>query len=83
MLVSMTVIDKIGRRTLLISSAALMCISSAGLCGCIFVTQLKVDTGITTNMLSLIFIGNCISAYSLGFGPVPWVIVGEIFSIEV
>lgn len=81
--VSMTVIDNVGRCKLLISSAVIMCISSAGLYGCLLVSYIEIIPDIIINIVSMIFIGICISAYYVGFGPVPWVVIGEIFSPEV
>ncbi|XP_027853963.2 facilitated trehalose transporter Tret1-2 homolog [Aphis gossypii] len=79
--VAIIIIDNKGRRILLISSAVIMCLCLAGLAFCIiFKTQLNTST---FGNLSMILIMIFILAYSLGFGPVPWVIMGEIFSTKV
>lgn len=83
-IVSLSIIDKAGRRVLLIISAVMMCISLAGLVSCI---MLKDNTNFESSAifawLPLIVIAVYISAFSIGFGPVPWIIMGEIFSAEV
>lgn len=65
-LVTMSVIDKIGRCYLLIISATIMCLSSAGLAVC-FVLSVKLII-IISNVISPNFVLICISAYSLSFG---------------
>lgn len=76
--VTMTVVDKIGRRSLLIISAVVMGLSSMGLAGYFVMEKTS-----ATDLLPLGLIIIYISAFSLGFGPVPWVVMGEIFSAEV
>lgn len=77
--VSMAVVDKVGRRKLLIGSAVLMGLSFAGLAIYLIVK----DKIAVIDWIPLFFIAVYISAFSLGFGPVPWVVMGEIFSTEV
>lgn len=83
-ILSLSIIDKAGRRVLLIISAVMMCISLAGLVTCI---MLKDNTNFKSSAifawLPLIVIAVYISAFSVGFGPVPWIVMGEIFSAEV
>ncbi|CAH1707558.1 unnamed protein product [Aphis gossypii] len=81
MCIAIIIIDSRGRRILLISSAVIMCFCFASLAFCNF---FKMQLNATTlNNISMICIMFFILAYSLGFGPVPWVIVGEIFSMKV
>ncbi|XP_026811149.1 solute carrier family 2, facilitated glucose transporter member 3-like [Rhopalosiphum maidis] len=81
MLVAIFIIDSKGRRMLLIYSAVIMCLCLVGLAFCIII---KMQLNATTfNDISMILIMFFIMAYSLGFGPVPWVILGEIFSTKV
>ncbi|XP_026811287.1 facilitated trehalose transporter Tret1-like [Rhopalosiphum maidis] len=79
--VAIIIIDSKGRRVLLIYSAVIMCLCSVGLALCVVIkTQLNATT---SNHISMVLIMFFIMAYSLGFGPVPWVILGEIFSTKV
>lgn len=79
--VAIIIIDNKGRRILLISSAVIMFLCLTGLAFCIIIkTQLNAST---FGNLSMVLIMIFILAYSLGFGPVPWVIMGEIFSMKV
>ncbi|XP_025199054.1 facilitated trehalose transporter Tret1-like [Melanaphis sacchari] len=81
MSIAIIIIDYKGRRILLISSAVIMCLCLAGLEFCITIQmQLSVTTFSNLTMILITFF---ILAYSLGFGPVPWVIMGEIFSTKV
>lgn len=80
--VTMAVVDKVGRRILLMTSAVLMSLSFAGLAG---LAKFKTEVAEVTvfDWLPLLFVAVFISAFSLGFGPVPWVVIGEIYSTEV
>jgi len=81
MCITIIIIDSKGRRILLISSAVIMCFCFAGLAFC---NIIKMQLNATTlNNISMICIMFFILAYSFGFGPVPWVIMGEIFSMKV
>lgn len=78
--VALIIIDKVGRRILLIWSAILMGLSFACLAACYVMIEKNI---IFIDYLPLVCISIYISAFSLGFGPVPWVVMGEIFSSEV
>jgi len=83
--VAMAVIDKVGRRILLMVSAVLMSLSVAGMAVLVkYKTQAADATEVKAfDWLPLLFVAVFVSAFSLGFGPVPWVIAGEIYSTEV
>lgn len=60
-----------------------MALCTAGV-GFFFMVLLnKEGVSFLVKILPLILIAVFIVAFSLGFGPVPWVIIGEIFSAEV
>ena len=67
--------DKVGRRILLISSAAVMTAAS-GLFGLYFFLQ----TQGAQNITSMVFVSvyTYMAAFSLGVGPIPWLLMGEI-----
>lgn len=78
----MAVIDKLGRRLLLLVSAVLMGLSCAGLAFYFIMIQNNASAK-SFAWLPLTFVILYISAFAVGFGPVPWVVMGEIFSNEV
>ncbi|MFF2554203.1 sugar porter family MFS transporter [Nocardia sp. NPDC058058] len=69
--VSMSTVDRFGRRVLLIASLLGMLIT-VSLLGLTFIVQLN-------STLSLVFMVLYIACFAGGLGPVFWVIVGEIF----
>jgi SP family facilitated glucose transporter-like MFS transporter 8 len=74
--VSSTIVDRSGRRVLLLISASVMALS-----------LIVIGTYFNIANASDWFPGICvfafISAFSLGVGPIPWVVIGETFSIHV
>jgi len=81
-LVAMMIVDKAGRRVLLLVSGVVMSLSFFGL-GLYLHMSHKINKESILSWLPLILIALYISAFSLGFGPIPWVVMGEIFSNEV
>lgn len=81
--VAMMIVDKAGRRVLLIVSAIVMSISFFCLGLYLEMSRKSVHKDSILSWLPLILIALYISAFSLGFGPIPWVVMGEIFSNEV
>ncbi|EDV54939.1 facilitated trehalose transporter Tret1-2 homolog [Drosophila erecta] len=82
-LVAVAIIDKAGRRILLVISGILMAVSTA-LMGVYF--QLKEsDPGSMDNFGWLPISSICIFIvfFSIGFGPVPWLVMAELFSEDV
>lgn len=82
-IVSFTVIDKGGRKALLVISALLMAVCYAGLGGFFLIKTHSQDLASTLSWLPLVCIAVYISAFSIGYGPVPWIMMGEIYSSEV
>ncbi|XP_001946479.3 facilitated trehalose transporter Tret1-2 homolog [Acyrthosiphon pisum] len=78
---SSQLVDRAGRRVLLLISDSVMavCLGSLGF----YFWQLEhgVDTSVFS-LVPLISLGVYISTFSLGFGPIPGVMVGELFSPE-
>ncbi|KAM3955144.1 solute carrier family 2 member nebulosa isoform 2-T2 [Aphomia sociella] len=84
--VSSLVVDKLGRRILLLSSALVMCLCSTAL-GVYFFLQdqhgedssiVKAISWLPLLSLSLFFV-----AFSIGFGPIPWMMAGELCLIDI
>ncbi|MFW6690620.1 sugar porter family MFS transporter [Streptomyces sp. MAR4 CNX-425] len=70
-LVAIRVVDRAGRRPLVLVSLALMAVT-------LFLLGLSFVTGMTP-VLSLLFMVVYIAAYAGGLGPVFWTLIGEIF----
>ncbi|XP_022166247.1 facilitated trehalose transporter Tret1-like [Myzus persicae] len=81
--VAMMIVDKAGRRVLLMVSAIVMSLSFFSLGLYLDISHKLVHKDSILSWLPLILIALYISAFSLGFGPIPWVVMGEIFSNEV
>ncbi|EDX07527.1 facilitated trehalose transporter Tret1 [Drosophila simulans] len=82
-LVAVAIIDKAGRRILLLISGILMAVSTA-LMGVYF--QLKENDSASMDNFGWLPISSiCIFIifFSIGFGPVPWLVMAELFSEDV
>src|SRR5437868_11663102 len=73
--VSIRLIDRVGRRPLLLVSIARVLVTLV-LLGLTFVADLS-------SVLSLLVMVLYISAFAIGMGPIFWVLVGEIFPARV
>lgn len=82
-IVSLSIIDKFGRKLLLIISLLLMAICYAVLGAFYIIKDQNQDLAMKIGWLPLVSIAVYISAFSIGCGPVPWVLLGEIYSSEV
>jgi len=81
--VSFTIIDKSGRKALLVLSGLLMANCYMGLGGFFLLKTYYLELASKLNWLPLVCIAVYISAFSIGYGPVPWILMGEIYSSEV
>jgi MFS family permease len=72
--VSFRLVDRAGRRPLLLASLTAMCVSLT-LLGLTFVLPL----GAADSWLSLIFLVAYIAAFAVGLGPIFWLLIAEIF----
>ncbi|XP_018325286.1 facilitated trehalose transporter Tret1 [Agrilus planipennis] len=84
-ILSSLLVDRLGRRILLISSGAVMALSSV-LLGVFFTLKMDkiIGNGTLTSLGFLPVTSLCIfvTMYSVGLGPIPWMISSEIFSSE-
>jgi len=80
--ISTLVVDKLGRRILLLQSALIMGICQIALA---VYFQLQNNGNDVSNLGFIPIVALCIFivAFSLGFGPIPWLICGEVFSPSV
>ena len=79
------VMDKLGRRILLLLSAGLMVISIS-LLGLYFFINDNLDNKAAAARISWLPVTSLsvfVSVFSIGFGPIPWLMMSELFSPEV
>jgi len=81
--VSMMITDKFGRRSLMVYSMTLMGICLLALSYYFFSKKYNPHVAETLDWLPLVAIVLYISMFSIGCGPIPYIIIGEIFSSEV
>lgn len=81
--VSMMITDKFGRRSLLVYSMTSMGVCFLALSYYFFAKTYNPRVADSLDWLPLIAIVLYISMYSIGCGPIPYIIIGEIFSSEV
>ncbi|XP_031348943.1 facilitated trehalose transporter Tret1-like [Photinus pyralis] len=84
--ISSLVIDKLGRRILLLTSSLFMAVGLLIL-GAFFSLKLRgladAETLETLGLLPIVGLCVFIIAFSLGFGPIPWMIASELFPSEI
>lgn len=84
--VSSMVVDRLGRRILLLLSALVMCLCLTAL-GVYFYLQSVhgEDSDIIQNIswLPLVSLSLFFIAFSIGFGPIPWMMAGELCLIDI
>lgn len=83
---SSLVVDRLGRRILLLFSALVMCICTVILGVFFFLQDVHgADSSIITSItwLPLVSLSLFIIAFSLGFGPIPWMMAGELCLIDI
>ena len=78
------IIDKLGRRVLLISSGVIMALSISAL-GAYFYVQDNLSASVLSKVSFLPLPSLCIYvlAFSLGFGAIPWLMMSELMAPEV
>ncbi|XP_065362596.1 facilitated trehalose transporter Tret1-2 homolog isoform X2 [Calliphora vicina] len=81
--VSVMVVDKLGRRILLLASSSVMAIATTAM-GVYFYMKQQ-DEASVTNLGWLPVSSLCIFIimFSIGFGPVPWLMMGELFASDI
>lgn len=80
--ISASLADKAGRRVLLLVSGVGMAISLAGL-GTYYYLNENGQATSSLSWLPLVSLSLYISMFSAGWGPIPWVVMGELFSPRV
>ncbi|KAF4352237.1 hypothetical protein F8388_003634 [Cannabis sativa] len=83
-LLSMAVVDRLGRRVLLISGGIVMIICQV-IIGIILVNKLGDDQNLSKGLSILVMVLICVFALAFGWswGPIAWTIPSEIFPLEI
>ncbi|XP_051172813.1 facilitated trehalose transporter Tret1-like isoform X2 [Leptopilina boulardi] len=79
--VSTMIVDKLGRRILLLASEVAMCLTTLLVGVFFYMQEQKMDVS-AIGWLPLTSVCLFIVLFSLGFGPIPWMMIGEIFSLQ-
>lgn len=85
-LASSLIVDRLGRRVLLLLSALVMCLCSTALGVFFFLSDehgKDSDVVQSISWLPLVSLSLFIIAFSLGFGPIPWMMAGELCLIDI
>lgn len=80
--IGMMLVDRAGRRILLLISSATMAICLAVLGYYFHLKQAGEDVS-SIGLIPLVSLAVFIVAFSIGIGPIPWMMAGEIFSSEI
>ncbi|XP_058985056.1 facilitated trehalose transporter Tret1-2 homolog isoform X1 [Musca domestica] len=80
--VSVMVVDKLGRRLLLLASASVMALSTIAM-GVYFYMKENGDSVESLGWLPVCSLCVFIIMFSIGFGPVPWLMMGELFASDI
>ena len=80
--ISTLVVDHLGRRILLMVSAIFMCLTTLAIGVYFYLTEIGEDV---SEIKWLPIISICLFGimFSIGFGPLPWMMMGEVFAPEV
>lgn len=81
--VASMIVDRVGRRILLLVSVSLMAVCKIMLGAYFFMKDEDPDSVLSISWLPVFALCLYIVAFSLGFGPIPWLMVGELFAPDV
>uniref|UniRef100_A0A8W7PSZ6 Major facilitator superfamily (MFS) profile domain-containing protein n=1 Tax=Anopheles coluzzii TaxID=1518534 RepID=A0A8W7PSZ6_ANOCL len=76
-------VDRVGRRWLLMISAIIMCVSHVVLGVYFHLLQNSPAQVENLEWLPVFALSLFVTMFSIGFGPVPWIMIGEVFAIDV
>ena len=82
-LISLSIVDRVGRRSLLLVGSFGMALSLLALSTAFH--QRNRNDPLTSTQTSVALVSVCcaVASYSLGFGPVTWLVVSELFPDEI
>ena len=77
------VMDRLGRRILLLVSALFMTVSISLLGMYFYFAKHEPDVAQSMAILPVVSLSVFVAMFSIGFGPIPWLMMSELFSPEV
>lgn len=80
--VSTLVVDRLGRKILLLSSIIVMGICTLLIGAFFYLKEYQYDVS-SIGFIPLMSMCMFIVLFSLGFGPIPWMLIGEIFPAQI
>jgi len=80
--VSTLIVDRLGRKILLLGSIIVMGICTLLIGGFFFMKANEYDVS-SIGFIPLVSMCVFIVLFSLGFGPIPWMLIGEIFPAQI
>ncbi|XP_036326067.1 facilitated trehalose transporter Tret1-2 homolog isoform X2 [Rhagoletis pomonella] len=81
--VSTIVVDKLGRRLLLLTSGLIMALATISMGIYFYMQDQDANSVATLGWLPVVSLCVFIVLFSLGFGPVPWLMMGEVFAADI
>jgi MFS family permease len=82
-IVASLLVDRAGRRILLLLSISVMALSLTALGVFFFLQDVDPDLAATLGWLPLTSLSIFIISFALGFGPIPWLMVAELYSKDI
>ena len=80
--IATVIMDKLGRRILLVTSALVMIVALYGLGLYFYILKNHSLLAAKISFLPLFSVGTFVFFFSVGFGPIPWLMMSELFSPE-
>lgn len=80
--ISTLIVDRLGRKILLLGSIIVMGICTLLIGGFFFLKANEYDVS-SIGFIPLVSMCAFIILFSLGFGPIPWMLIGEIFPAQI
>lgn len=81
--VSTMVVDRLGRRILLLASSSVMAICTILLGVYFYLKDLNDGSADDLGWLTILSLCVFIIMFSIGFGPIPWMMMGELFATDI
>ncbi|XP_034949185.1 facilitated trehalose transporter Tret1-like isoform X2 [Chelonus insularis] len=81
--ISTLIVDRLGRRLLLLMSSVAMTLTTLAVGVFFYVQATNKETASSIGWLPLVSMSIFFILFSLGFGPIPWMMMGEIFAPQV
>ena len=82
-LISLSIVDLVGRRILLLIGSIGMAFSLLALSAAFDQSSKSENMTPTQTVVALVAVSGTVAFYSLGFGPVTWLVVSELFPDEI